>query len=125
MLKKITDALNKKKLTGWQVREGRRVSHQSFLALTELECRREVETLSWIVTIHQQRSGPKGAPVLGLSSFKITPLDLASLDRRIDEALFAASLVTNQPFGLPAGGEPAPAVDLEDPAVDPRLVKDF
>ena len=124
MLKTITDALGKRKLSGWQVRESRKNSYQSFLALTERECRRQVETLSWSVSLHQRRNGGDGRPVLGLSSFKITPPELPNLDRLLEEALFAASLVNNQPFELPTG-ELAPEVELEDPAVGPKLLDDF
>ena len=124
MLSKITDALAKRKLTAWQVREGRRTSHQSFLALTERECRRQVDTQSWMVSIHQLRTGPQG-PVLGLASFKISPPEMPLLEQRIDEALFSAGLVTNQPFELPEKGAAAPEVELADPAIGPTLMDEF
>jgi len=125
MLSTITDALRKRKLSGWQVREGRRTSHQSFLALTECECRRRVDTQSWTVSIHQVRAAADGRPVLGLSNFRITPPELPSLDQRIDEALFAASLVTNQPFTLAGPGAAAPDVELADPSISPKLMDEF
>lgn len=125
MLKTITDALARRKLSAWQVRETRRISFQSFLALTDRECRREVGTRSWLVSVYQNRPGSQGQPVLGLSSFKVTPPELPNLDRLIEEALFSASLVTNQPFELPTGAPKTPEVELEETAVGPQLLDLF
>ena len=79
----IAEALGKRKLSGWQIRETRKRSHQSFLALSELECRRDVDTRSWYDTLHQRRDEKQGA-VLGLSSFKITPPEMGELTRKIE-----------------------------------------
>ena len=116
----ISNALGRRKLSGWQIREGRRTSNQSFLALTDPECRRVVETRAWIVSLHQRRGD-----ALGLASFKITGPEMGDLEKRIDEALFSASLVTNQPFELPEPGGALPLVDLEEKDAGPRLAAEI
>ncbi len=116
MLSTIVDALKRRNLSGWQVREGRRTSYQSFLALTDLECRRVVETKAWLVSIHQKRG-----TLLGMSNFKITERELPDLERKLDEAVFSASLVGNQPFELPGNTGPLPDVELADPKAGPEM----
>ncbi len=96
MLKEISEKLNSAPLSGWQVRWTHKQSHQSFIALSELECRRLVDTESCIVSIYKKK--PSGA--LGMASFKITPANLDHWDKEFQQALFAADLVNNQAFEL-------------------------
>lgn len=119
-IRRIVDALSGRGLSGWQVRESRRTSHQSFLALSESECRRTAETRSWIVSIHKKRGD-----ALGLSSFKLTEADSSALNARIDDAVFAAGLVSNQAFDLPEPGGPLPEVDIDDAGVGPAMAAGF
>jgi len=97
MIKKITESLKKQNLSGWQIRWARKKSHQSFIALTQLECRRMVETEACVISIYKKKPAGK----LGMASFKITPANLENFEKEFERALFAAGLVNNQPFELP------------------------
>lgn len=129
MLKKIIDRLGKAGLTGWQVRHSKKKSFQSFLAKDEKECDRFTDTESCLVSIYQKRDvpvffdtshgnghgeekpSPDSKPVLGLSNFKVTPQNVGDLDSFLEEAVFSAQLVNNQPFELPS--QPKNMIDVE------------
>lgn len=125
MLKKLIHLLERRHLTAWQIRETTTVSYQSFLAKEERECRREVRTRTYSVTIHLKRSSPGGEPVLGIAHFKIGPTDESVLKERLDEARFQATLVSNQLFDLPTQPAPVPAVGLMDPAAEAGCLDEF
>lgn len=112
MLKKITETLNQRNLTAWQVREIRKKGFQSFLALNEKESQREVSTTKYRITIFQNRNEAK--PVLGLSSFTLADVNLHELDHYLDIALTSASLTSNQPFELPEQPKSLPEVSILD-----------
>ena len=82
MIAKIIDQLSKKGLSGWQVRWIHKKSNQSFLALEKLECRRQGETETFVISIYKKK--PTGS--LGLSTFKITPANEGSLEKELDQA---------------------------------------
>ncbi len=125
LLKTLADALEKKKLTGWQVHETRQRSFQSFLAQEERECARTVQTTKYSVSIYQRRKDGPGGETLGMSSFKTGPADGATLEKKIEDALLAASLVANQPFELPEAPRSIPKVALADAQVEVGSLKDF
>jgi predicted Zn-dependent protease len=120
MITKITEALNKRNLSGWMVRETRVKSHQSFLALAERECTRRVDTTTYTITIHQKRGD-----VLGLSSFRLSKEGLPSFEKSLDDALFAAGLVSNQPFELPDAPKYLPEVEIFDATVNENSLTKF
>ncbi len=113
MIAKIKAALAKKQISLWQIMEIRRQSDQSFLALMERECVRSVDSVIYDVTIYRRRKN-----VLGLSSFRIASGEEAELDKRLEEALFSANLVSNQPFDLPKTAGKVPPVQIADPSAD-------
>lgn len=118
MIDKITGALSQKGLSGWQVRWTKKKSRQSFIALTELECRRRVETESCIVSIYKKKPGG----TLGMSTFKVTPAGMDRFDRDFEQALFAAELVNNQPFELPGQPKELPQVALSEKDLDEKTL---
>ncbi len=103
---------------GWQINWAAKTSHQSFLALTNLESRRDVRIEQAAVTVYKKKQDG----TLGLSSFKVNPNSLSTLAEKLEEALFAANLVSNQPFELPEKIATHPAVELADPFVQPSLL---
>ncbi|MCG3205887.1 MAG: hypothetical protein KCHDKBKB_02610 [Elusimicrobia bacterium] len=111
MIKKITDVLSKKGLSGWQLRWSHKKSFQSFLALDQLECRRQVETETCLISIYKKKPSGK----MGQSSFKIAPANLPVLEQELDQALFAADLVNNDPFELPNQPSTLSSVQIKDP----------
>lgn len=141
MLKKIVHRLSQKKLSGWQVRLARKKSFQSFLAKEKLECRRQVETESAVITVYQKRLSPvametsqkngtqkhahepEGKYVLGMSSFKVNPQTLPDFDRQLEAALFAADLINNQPFELPEQPSSLPTVQIHDKSAKESYLK--
>lgn len=121
----IADALRKRNLHAWQVRERATVSDQSFLALGDTECRRRAETTTYEIFLHVIRPARKESPaawggkVMGMASFKIGEADVGRLESKIDEALTAASLVENQPFALPAAPGQFSPVEICDDSLRP------
>ncbi len=123
MIEKIKNAITGKKLSGWQIRETRETSHQLFLAKEERECVRSVETQLFRVTLYQRRkSAGARNDVLGIASFQIGAAELPALEKRIDEAIFSASLVNNQLFELPSQPESLPVVERMDPSLSVKTL---
>lgn len=118
MLSQIKDKLEKRRLFGWQARWARKKSHQSFLAREKSECQRQVETESCVISVYIK----KGPEQLGLSTFKVTPADLERFDEKLEEALFAAGLVTNQLFELPEQPQSLPTVAIKDNFLDDKTL---
>src|SRR4051812_26480271 len=100
MLKTIIDHLKKKDVSAWQIREARKTSLQSYLALTDRECVRRTETLKYRVSLHVKKFGDQ--PSLGISGFSIGEGQEALLEKLTEDALQAAALTSNEPFSLPA-----------------------
>ncbi|MFN0118235.1 MAG: metallopeptidase TldD-related protein [Elusimicrobiota bacterium] len=125
ILSQIKGILNKKKLTAWQIRQMVQTSFQSFLALTEEECRRTVSTTIYIISLYKKRVDKEGKETLGLSQFKIGPQDLAQLEKLIDNALFSANLVSNIPFHLPGQPSKLPDVEIYDQTLNGSSLIDF
>jgi PmbA protein len=125
MSNKLIDALKtalaRSSADGWQINWAQKTSHQSFLALSALECRRDVWLEQAAVTVYRK----KHDGTLGFSSFKVNPNSLAALTDKMDEALFAANLVSNQPFELPEKTSAIPPVELADPLVRPELLPEL
>jgi PmbA protein len=121
MIEKIRTALNNERVSMWQILEIRKKSVQSFMALTEREAIRTVDSTVFDVTIYKQKDDGK----LGLSSFRVSPGEDRELDKRLGDALFAAELVSNQPFELPSMPETVPNVSIADPAVSEKLLDGF
>jgi PmbA protein len=113
ILDQIKTVLSGSKADGWQINWAEKTSHQSFLALNTLECRREVRIEAATITVYKKHAD--GA--LGSSTFKISPNAVASLPAKLEQALFAAGLVSNQAFELPEPGATYPTVELADPSV--------
>ena len=62
---------------------------------------------------------------MGLSSFKVTPANLERFDDKLEEALFAAGLVTNQLFELPEQPASLPQVVIQDKSLDEKALTTF
>lgn len=126
-LSKIKDQLAKRKadITGWQIRESQKTSFQSFLAKEEPESRRAVHTISYWISIYQKRRSSNSAETLGLSTFKVTPVDFSQLEKRLDDAVFAAKLVSNQPFELPEQPSTIPQVAIADPTLNETTLNEL
>ncbi len=118
MIQKIADKFKNSNLS-WQIRWARKQSHQSFLAKGTTECRRLVETEACLISIYKKNAVGK----LGMSSFKITPANLANFDKEFEQAVFAAELVNNEPFELPESPKQLPNVLLRDENIDAATPK--
>lgn len=119
MIDRIREALARRKVSAWQIRETRRRSHQLFLAQNERESLRTVDTETCLVSVFQNRKADGKTPwggetVLGMSTFKISPRSAGDIEKYLDDALFAAGLVSNQPFELPEHPAALPEVVLAD-----------
>lgn len=123
-IEKIKDALSKKKISGWQIREIETTSFQSFIAKEERECIRDVESLIYNVSLFQKRN-QNGKDVLGTSTFEVGPGGLSEIGKQIDDALFAANLVSNQPFELPEKGQVYPPVKIFDETLNQKTLDRF
>ncbi len=115
----LKTALGRSIADGWQINWAEKTSHQSFLALSNLESRRDVRIEQAAVTVYKKK---QDGTAFGLSSFKVNPNNLSTLAEKLDEALFAASLVSNQPFELPEKTSNYPSVELADPFVQLSLL---
>ncbi len=112
MISKIIDRLSKRNLSAWQIREVRKKSYQSFLALGEKECQRTVDSTRYKITIHKKRTGEK--PVMGLTSFSLADVNFSQIDSMLDIALASADMTANQPFDLPSQPTKLPSVSILD-----------
>lgn len=121
MIDKIKQALAKTNVTAWQIQEFRKVSYQSFLAKEERECTRTVDSTFYEVTVHKKRR-EKTKDVLGMATFRIGPLEIADIEKKIEEALFSCELVANEPFALPEPVKHYPLVDIDDAKADASVL---
>jgi predicted Zn-dependent protease len=120
LLKKIIEQLKKKGVDAWQIREARKTSLQSYLALSEREAIRRSETIKYRVSLHLKKSGDK--PSLGLSGFTIGEGQTDLIEPMIDDALQAARLTSNEPFSLPHPYGAYPNVVLSDMSWQPKML---
>ncbi len=121
MIQKIIEKLSQRKLSAWQIRESKKRSYQSFLALNEKECERTVETTKYRITLHKKKEGDK--PVMGISSFQIAEVNFSGLDALLDMATTSAEMTSNQPFELPEQPKELPSVDILDSSLEASTLK--
>lgn len=118
---------SRKELAGWSISSRRERSHQLFLTQSKPEAQRAADVSAYEVQILHAHTA-QGRPVLGTASFTLDEGSLALLDQELDKALFAASLVHNEPYTLPGPQSVYPDPVLNDPAVSAnpeRALKDF
>jgi len=119
MLSHIINHLAKKKeIYGWQIKETKKSSFQSFLALKEKECQRQVRATLYKVTIHLKKGD-----ILGIASFQISPSEFEIFENKLEEALFSASLTKNQIFELPPQPAELPPVEISDSSISEQTLK--
>lgn len=121
-LNKVIDILEAdEEVTGWQVREMDKRSHQLFLNIERSESERLSRSLLYEIEILVNRritSEGKKRWVTGNAKFA---LDLASLDRlpkELEQAHAAAALVENEAYAMTEVGGQLPQVPLLDPVLD-------
>jgi PmbA protein len=121
VIEKIKVSLTKRQLGAWQIRHITKKSYQSFLALMDRECLREVDTESFHVSVyvHHQKDNK---PVMGMSSFTMGPNQLERVEEFLDESIFAAGLVNNQPFNLPNDPGILPPVQIYDSSLNQKTL---
>ncbi len=122
MIDRLISSLSKRPLFGWQITQVDKTSRQSFLALGKRECYRETATQNFEVSVYTVRESG-GRKVLGTSSFRMGPERFADFDELINQAQFAAGLVTNDVFELPEAGQSYPDVEMADPSLSADLLK--
>ncbi len=123
LIEKLQTALSKRSLFGWQIFEVETKSHQSFLALGDRECFREANVLRYDITIHVLKE-EGGTKKLGTSSFELSPESFPNLEKNLDEAIFAAGLVSNEIFELPDGTGSYPEVEILDASLSKDTLKE-
>ncbi len=103
MLDPIADALRRHPgVHDWLARHISRTSAQSYLVANRLESERMVSSEAVTLEVMNDHRASTGDTRRGSASIAVLPSDLGRLDRRLDEAVFMASLVDNPPYGLPA-----------------------
>lgn len=125
MINLLRDRLSKAPISGWQIREVKQVSFQSFLAQTELECIRKVESTRYDVTVLLRHSQELGKEVLGLSSFRLGLAGTEAVDQKIAEAMISARLVSNEPFDLVEPPPSYPDVEIEQKGLNEKMLDEL
>jgi predicted Zn-dependent protease len=119
MLQYLIDALKSRSdFSAWQVMKAVKRSHQLFLIREEVESIRQVDTVKYYVTVHQERKeggGGGGKKVMGESSFVFLEGDDAG--PKLDLALDMASRVSNQPWTLPGPDQRYVSSEIKDETI--------
>ena len=116
MLDQITEALRHcPGVHDWIVEHVSRTSTQYYLVADRLENARTVRSETLVAEVMNDHGTPGGETRRGSGSITLLPSDLPRLAHRLDEAVFMASLVDNQPYSLPAPA-PLPTVASSDAA---------
>ena len=104
MIKQLSKALSAaKSITDWLINETTTHSTQAFYVMQKLETTRLADTREYSVTVYKEFSD-KGVAYTGSSSFVLShKLSNADLNKKIEEAAFAASLIKNKRFDLVPG----------------------
>ena len=117
MLDPVADALRRHPgVHDWLARHTRRTSAQSYLVADRLESERMVSSETVALEVMNDHRASTGEARRGSASIAVLPSDLDRLGRRLDEAVFMASLAGNPPYGLPAPA-PLPAVASSDDVI--------
>jgi predicted Zn-dependent protease len=118
MLDKIIQALRRQDgADDWLVRHVHKISTQHYVIGPHPESARQVSSDYAVVTVmndHPARVG--GGSMRGEAEVTVLPTDLPDLRKKLDQAVFMASLADNPPYDLPGPAE-YPEVDVADPAM--------
>jgi predicted Zn-dependent protease len=118
MLRKITDALNKRSdLAGWTVQHSVRRGAQVYAVKGKTEAQRMAEVEQYRINVLCWTSDAQGNQTVGSGEATILPGD--NVESAIETAVLVAGLVSNPVHTLPA-----PSVLPDVPLVDPALQKD-
>ena len=124
MLQYLIDALkSRSEFSAWQVTKASKRSHQLFLIREEVESVRQVDTVKYYVTVHQERQDGGGdggetgggKKVMGESSFVFLEGDDPA--PMLELALEMASRVSNQPWTLPGPDQRYVGSEIKDESI--------
>lgn len=118
----IIDVLEQdERLSGWQVREVSKRSHQYFLNKDREEGRRRADSINYEVEILLTRKAKVGKEtkwVTGNAKFNIDPADFGRFGKHLDVALASADLVQNEMYTMTEVAGIMPQVQLSDPLIE-------
>lgn len=119
MFDKIIHALqNRSDMKGWTLRHIETQGVQRYDLSTVTESVREVGTESFVVSVLLETKDADGKEYCGESSITLLPGE--EIDPALDEAVRRASLVENEPYGVP-GKSKVPDIPLVDPGMKSDL----
>ncbi len=106
MITKLRKALEANpSVSDWLIQEVNTQSFQAFYVMQKRETTRLVNTLEWSVTVYCHRDY-NGVEYVGSSSFVLShKISSVELTKKIDDAVFAASLIKNKSFIPVIGAE--------------------
>ncbi len=112
MLNTITGALRaNKSVHDWQIRRTSTVQNELYIIGEQVESRRTASSEVAQVLLYHDHDGKRGS-----SSLTFAPGHLEDCAKRIEEAVYMASLAGNPPYELP-GPHSQPDVQINDPAL--------
>ena len=118
-MKKIQELLSQNNLvTDWRLTETSVKSYELFFVHKNLETVRATDTVTTEVTVYQKHDGK-----MGHSSFAVTKaMDEETLKKKIEAAAMRSSLVFNEPYELPDGGQYETELPTNMKDEDPRVL---
>ena len=122
MIHALIDVLERdERISGWQVREVAKRSHQLFLNKDREEGRRRADSVSYEVEIlltRRVKGDKESKMVTGNAKFNIDPADLGRFEKHLDVALASAELVQNEAYHMTEVAGIMPQVLLGDPLLE-------